>query len=180
MQLKKGNIAPDFITTDVFGNEISLRKLKGKKILLSFMRNTACPFCNFRIFQLNKKAESYQAQGLEMVVFLESGKELILKSSFLKDQKLLLFSDPGKVIYKQYGVEQSALKMISTLLSAEKRKEAQESKNLGLELIDDNKATQTLIPADFLLNEDLLIEEAYYGKNLGDALAFEKIEAFLK
>jgi peroxiredoxin len=180
MHLKKGQLAPEFSVTDIFGNQIKLNNLKGKKVLLLFMRNTACPFCNFRLFQINKRHDDYQSAGLEIIVFMESRKDLILKSSFVKEQKLTIVSDPTKEIYKQYGVENSFFKAASTMFSAQKRNELKQIRELGLETIEDTKSDQTLIPADFLIDEDLIIREAYYGKNVGDGLSFEKIDELIQ
>jgi len=37
-----------------------------------------------------------------------------------------------------------------------------------------------LIPADFLIGTDLVIQTAYYGKDIGDHLPIEEIYRFVK
>ena len=34
--------------------------------MLSFFRDAACPFCNFRIYELTHKYKSWQQDGLEV------------------------------------------------------------------------------------------------------------------
>ena len=52
MRLSPGQPAVDFSVTDIFGNRISLADYRGKKLLLSFYRYAACPFCNYRVHEL--------------------------------------------------------------------------------------------------------------------------------
>ena len=82
-RLETGQSAPLFSLTDIYDREIDLSayKNKGKKILISFFRNVACPFCNFRIHQLTTKNDQWK-NDLEMIFFLEAEKEVVLRSSF--------------------------------------------------------------------------------------------------
>ena len=43
--LKPGDAAPDFAATDQHGNEIALRSLKGKKVVLYFYPKDDTPGC---------------------------------------------------------------------------------------------------------------------------------------
>lgn len=40
--------------------------------------------------------------------------------------------------------------------------------------------TNNILPADFLIDENGYIVEAYYGQDIGDHIPFERIENFLK
>ncbi|PIY08224.1 MAG: alkyl hydroperoxide reductase [Flexibacter sp. CG_4_10_14_3_um_filter_32_15] len=180
MRLKTGQTAPLFSLEDIFGRKIDLSsyKDKNKKILISFFRNVACPFCNFRIHQLTKKNEKWKDK-LEMIFFLESKKEVVLRSIFHKEvSPIPIISDENKVLYQEYGVENSTFKTLSTFLSSKHRTTFNTAKKMGLSINSGEKGI-TIIPADFLLDENLTIMEAYYGKNIGDHLPFENIEAAL-
>lgn len=180
MRLKAGQPAPLFSLEDIYGRKIDLSsyKNKNKKILVSFFRNVACPFCNFRIHQLTKKNEKWKDK-LEMIFFLESKKEVVLRSTFHQDiSPIPIISDEKKVLYQEYGVEKSAIKWVGTILSAERLATFNKSRSMGL-AVDSGEGLTTTIPADFLLNENLNIIDVYYGKNAGDHLPFERIEAVL-
>jgi peroxiredoxin len=180
MRLKTGQTAPLFSLTDIYDREIDLSSYqnKGKKILISFFRNVACPFCNFRIHQLTKKNEKWKDK-LDMIFFLESKKEVVLRSTFHQDiSPIPIISDEQKIIYQKYGVEKSTLKWIGTMLSTERIATFNTSRKMGL-AVDSGEGLTNTIPADFLLDENLTIIEAYYGKNAADHLPFEKIEAIL-
>lgn len=180
MRLKVGQPAPLFSLEDIYGRKIDLSsyKDKNKKILISFFRNVACPFCNFRIHQLTKKNEKWKDK-LEMIFFLESKKEVVLRSTFHQDvSPIPIISDEKKVLYQEYGVETSAFKFFGTLLSSKHRTTFNTAKQMGL-AVDSGEGLTTTIPADFLLDKNLNIIDVYYGKNAGDHLPFENIEAVL-
>ena len=180
MRLKTGQSAPLFSLEDIYGRKVDLSsyKNKNKKILISFFRNVACPFCNFRIHQLTKKNEQWKDK-LEMIFFLESKKEVVLRSTFHQDvSPIPIISDEKKIFYQEYGIENSALKFFGTLLSSKNRTTFNTAKKMGLE-VDSGEGLITTIPADFLLDENLIVIEAYYGKNTADHLPFEKIEEII-
>ena len=89
-----------------------------------------------------------------------------------------MVGDPEKKIYVQYGVEASALKMISTLFAKGALKDFKAGGALNLPAEKDNEATQTLMPADFLIDEKFNIHKAHYGKNLNDHISIEEIKKF--
>ncbi|AFM03011.1 Peroxiredoxin [Bernardetia litoralis DSM 6794] len=177
MRLKTGQSAPLFSLTDIYDREIDLSsyKNKNKKILISFFRNVACPFCNFRVHQLTKKNEKWKDK-LEMIFFLESKKDVILRSIFHQEvSPIPIISDENKVMYQKYGIEKSAFKMFGTFISSKNRTTFNTAKKMGLDIDSGEKPVLT-IPADFLLDENLNIIEAYYGSNTADNLPFERIE----
>lgn len=180
MLLKTGQTVPLFSLTDIYDREIDLSayKTKNKKILISFFRNVACPFCTFRIHQLTKKNEKWKDK-LEMIFFLESKKQVILRSIFHQEvSPIPIISDFERATYQKYGAEVSTKKTNVTLNSKEQMTFYTNLVDKGYG-IDSGEATIHSIPADFLLDENLNIIEVYYGKNLADHLPFEKIEAAL-
>ncbi|WP_338792111.1 redoxin domain-containing protein [Bernardetia sp. MNP-M8] len=180
MRLKAGQTAPLFSLEDIYGRKIDLSsyKDKNKKILISFFRNVACPFCNFRIHQLTRKKEKWKDK-LEMIFFLESKKDVVLRSTFHQDvSPIPIISDEKKVLYQEYGIEKSTFKFYGTLLSAKHRTTFKTAKEMGL-AVDSGEGLTRTIPADFLLDENLNIIEVYYGASAADHLPFERIEAVL-
>jgi peroxiredoxin len=179
MKLSVGQPAKDFSITDVYGNVVQLKDFKGRKLLLAFQRNTTCPFCNYQLFKLNKIYPDLQAQGLAALVFFESKKEFILKSSFLADQKITIISDPKREIYEQYGAEISPEKAQATLSVAGRMKELQESQalNLASTLVEEG-INAAAIPSAFLIDEDSTIQYIHYGNDAGDNIPMEVILAF--
>lgn len=83
-----------------------------------------------------------------------------------------IVADENNVYYREYGIEYSILGAIGrmpSLLNAIFVK--------GY-LPTSIKGRLTTMPADFLVDETGVIQIAYYGKDEGDHLAFERVKAF--
>lgn len=181
MKLNKGQKAIDFTVRDIDDRTIRLSDFQGGKVLLAFFRNVHCPFCNVRIHHLSLNKASFEEKGLKMIFFFESPKELITESLFHRHvQPIPLIADPEKKIYRQYGVEASTFKMLGTFLSSGNSDIKKQNKTFDLPEDTSTKATQNLIPADFLIDEQLIIQKAHYGANLKDHISINEINQFIQ
>jgi len=179
MKLSIGQAAKEFSVTDIYGKTIRLNDFKGRKLLLSYQRNTACPFCNYQLFRLNKIYSDLQEKGLDVLVFFESKPEYIQKSSFLSEQKLTLISDPERKIYTQYGAEVSPEKAQRTLSVTGRMEELHASQELKLASPQAEEGVNAAaIPAAFLLDEHSIIRHIHYGNDVGDNIPLETVIAF--
>lgn len=178
MKIKENTTAIDFVTTDIYGKQLKLSDFSGKKIHLGFFRNVSCPFCNLRVHQLTKLTSDFEKKGLKMIFLFESKNEVLRRSSFHQGvSPIPLAGDPQRNIYTQYGVEPSVLKMASTFFIKGAMRDMKAGKALNLP--EDKDATQSLIPADFLIDENFKIIRAHYGNNLNDHIAIEEIKRFI-
>jgi peroxiredoxin len=75
MRINSPALAPDFEVQDIHGQRLRLGALRGKRVMLSFFRDAACPFCNLCVYELSNEYPALQAQGLEVVTFFRSGNE---------------------------------------------------------------------------------------------------------
>lgn len=179
MKLSTGTKAPDFEMQDINGNPIRLSDYQGKKIVLGSFRNVNCPFCNMRVHELMKMKETLDEHNTQLIIFFESEPKVIARSSFHQQiSPIPLIGDPEKQIYKQWGVENSMMKTIKTMFSAANRQAMKEGEKLDLPTEKDAQASMTLIPADFLIDEEFIIRKARYGSNLNDHIGLQEIRGF--
>ncbi|PKP09497.1 MAG: alkyl hydroperoxide reductase [Bacteroidetes bacterium HGW-Bacteroidetes-4] len=177
MKLQTGTTAPNFVATDIYGKEVKLSDYKGKKIILSFYRNVSCPFCNRRVHQIMGNNVKLKNAGVQMILLFESSSEKLSSSIYHKGiSPWPIIGDPDKKIYNQYGVEQSTLKMMKTMLVANVSQAKKDTKELNLPA--DKDASMNLIPADFFIDENFKIVKAHYGKHLDDHVDIEELKAF--
>jgi thioredoxin-dependent peroxiredoxin len=177
MKLQEGQTAQDFTATDIYGREVKLSDFKGKKIILSFNRNVNCPFCNRRVHQIMGKNYKLKNAGVQLVFLFESSNEKLLSSVFHEGiSPWPIAGDPDKKVYKQYGVEQSTLKMMKTMFTSSVGQAKKDTKELNLP--EDKDASMNLIPADFFIDENFKIVRAHYGKHLDDHVEIEELKAF--
>jgi thioredoxin-dependent peroxiredoxin len=179
MRLERNVTAPVFVLKDVFGRMIDLAAYADKKVLLAFFRHAGCPFCNLRVHMLTKLQAEFQQKGLEMIFFFESKEQIILRSSFHQEvSPVPIISDPEKVWYTAYGLENSLYKssmghltsFVQTLIRAK-------TTGVPVHPMADGESFSTM-PAEFLLDRGLLVRELHYSQRLSDRMNLSAIKAF--
>lgn len=171
--------APAFNLVDIFNRTIDLKNYTGKKVFIGFFRHAGCPFCNLRVHSLMKIREKLLEKNMEMIFFFESKKELMLQSIFHKEvSPVPLIADPEKKWYSIYGIENSLLKSsMSHLTSFIQTAVTAKVKKLPMHLMASGESFST-IPAEFLLDENLIIRKIHYAKNLNDRMSIDMIMDF--
>jgi peroxiredoxin Q/BCP len=177
VKLSTPEIAPNILLRDSHGKVIEITF--GKRMLLAFFRDTNCPFCNFRIFQMTQKHKEFADAGLEVIAFFDSSEEAVTHFVNLRPRPFSVVADPNNIAYKAYGIERSAprsaygvLRRFSMWILG--------FRILGWEgAIKNLKNPSDIMPADFLIDEQGYIVETYYGEDAGDHIPFERIEKFL-
>ena len=171
--------APVFILNDMFGRKIDLNTYADKRILIAFFRHAGCPFCNLRVHALTKLHNELKANGMEMIFFFESKESVLLRSTFHKDvSPVPLISDPEKKWYATYGLESSAaisakshiLEFVQTAFKAF-------SAGVPVHAMADGESINT-IPAEFLVDRQLIIKKVHYSKGLNDRISLDLIQRF--
>ncbi len=171
--------APTFELTDIYDRVTNLETFRGKKVFIGFFRHAGCPFCNLRVHALQKEHENLKAKNLEMILFFESKKQIMLSSTFHQEiSPIPLISDPEKVWYQTYGLESSAAKSVkSHLTSFIQTAIKAKLKGLPMHPMADGELINT-IPAEFLLDEDLIIRKVHYANGLNDRISMDYIYSF--
>lgn len=176
-QLTTGQPAPDFSTTDVTGNPISLRDYRGKTVLLTFQRNVGCPVCNLRYHELQTQQDSLRASGIEVLAFYESSTQN-MRQYLNTDQQTgskpnppfaLMIPDPEEKLYELYGVERSVGKMLSGVLLHGGFGKMSASKKLTPNLPKQDGHLDR-VGADFVIDPSGRIVRAHYHRFVGDDL----------
>ena len=175
--LSTGEFAPEFQIRDIAGNEHSLKKYKGKKILLSFYRNAGCPICNYRFHELEGEEKYFKEKELVLISIYESSLEnlklLIDTSKYYQH----IVSDSEGLLYFKYGVEENRAKLVKGFLHGAKQKAYKGRQRFPTKIKQDGNPNR--IAADFLIDENGNIIIAYYGKYLGDRLPVGDIKSKL-
>ncbi len=172
--------APLFIKTDIFNRKIDLSTYAGKKVLIAFFRHAGCPFCNMRVHSLTKVHEEFKAKGLEMIFFFESSEKVIGRSTFHQEvSPIPLISDPNKEVYNQYGIEESGWKSAVGHMTGFVQNFINAKKNgLPVHPMADGESIST-IPAEFLLDENLVVRQLHYSQKLTDRMSLDTIRMFI-
>jgi peroxiredoxin len=173
MKLFAPSAAPALDLVDIYGKTIPIGG-SGRRTLLSFFRDAACPFCNFRIYELTHHHQSLATLGLDIIAVFGSSQGEVLRFVARHPRPFRVAADPVGASHARYGIERSfwrKLKAIVTRVPTLIRG----LRIVGLAGLD----TNNLMPADFLIDEHGRIVETYYGSDAGDRIPLERVELFL-
>ncbi|HYD61652.1 MAG TPA: peroxiredoxin-like family protein [Noviherbaspirillum sp.] len=169
MRLVPGSTAPTISTTTIDGKAVSIPAPGARYIHLQFRRFAGCPVCNFHLHIMRKRQSEIEAAGIREIVFFHSSRE-----EMLKYQAQLPFdcvADPGKKIYRQFGVETSLLSILHPavfwnglrgILATGKFYKKAENGITGL-------------PADVLVGPDGTVIAAHYGRHADDHWSVDEL-----
>jgi peroxiredoxin len=179
MKLETNLTAPVFKLKDIYGRMIDLESYRDKRVFIGFFRHAGCPFCNLRVHALTKVYPELKEKGLEMIFFFESKEHILLKSIFHKEvSPIPLISDPQKIWYGAYGLEPSGLKSaVSHVTSFVQTAFKARSQGLPIHMMADGESIST-IPAEFLVDKDLILKKVHYAQGLTDRIDMDVIREF--
>ncbi|PKP09500.1 MAG: hypothetical protein CVU09_11195 [Bacteroidetes bacterium HGW-Bacteroidetes-4] len=175
MRLKLGDKAIVFNENDISGNAINLASFVGKKVYLTFYRGASCPFCNLRVHELIEKMNHFNEKDLVVIGFFKSTKEEILEHAGKQNPPFAIIPDPHKKYYSAYGLEQSLFAKMKTMFRLRAMKKIFANKLIPEKMLKDDNT----VPADFLIDENGIIQTAHYGKDFGDHLNFTIIDKWI-
>jgi peroxiredoxin len=173
MRLHVPDPAPVLKISDIYGQPITLGGGQ-RRTLLCFFRDAACPFCNFRIYELTSHHRELDRLGLDIVAVFSSTREQVKRFVARHPRPFRVVADPSSRAHEAYRIESSLrgkLKAILTRIPTLLR---------GLRIVGlAGLRTNNLLPADFLIDEQGRIVEAYYGRDAGDHIPIERVEWFV-
>ena len=177
MRLKPGNKAVPFSAETIDGEKISLERFTGKPLLLMFYRYASCPMCNLRLRDFAQHYPKLHERGLEVVAFFHSPARNIRRNAGKQNYPFHLVPDPQFKVYRSYGVETSWLRFFLSMLLPSFYVDWIRSMRYGFWGGVDWQMGK--MPADFLIGPDSRILKSHYGREIGDHLAVQEVEATL-
>ncbi len=178
MPLFENQPAPDFQATDISGNIVRTSDLKGKKILLSFYRHVGCPFTNLRFLELQELDNYFRETGLVVLAVYESTAENLRRYSQDEIFYARMIGDPDYTLYTLYDIEQSTLKILYSMYKGGYAKATEGRRRFKHQFLPEGR--KDTLGGDFLIDQDGIIQYAYYNQYLGDHLPVKDIIRFLK
>ncbi len=77
MRLSTPKQGVNFSFNDIYDRPFQLADLRGKRVMLSFFRDAACPFCHFRVYELTHNYKHWKERNLEVIaVFSDTAEQV--------------------------------------------------------------------------------------------------------
>lgn len=174
MRLNAHTKAPLVNILDIYGQRVVVGGAGRRRTLLCFFRDAACPFCNYRIYELTNHHQALSALGLDVVAVFTSPPEAVRRFVARQRRPFRVVADPTSSLHDLYGVERSFWRKLKGIVTRVP------TLIKGLRIVGlAGLNTSNLMPADFLIDEHGDIVESYYGSDAGDRIPFERVELFL-
>lgn len=174
--LRVGQNAPPFVVSDVYMKTVKLES--GKKKVLGFLRYIGCPYCQRDIMKLISNRKNFEKA--DVILFSHSPADVLKKYlDKVFDFPFKMVSDPQKLIYKMYGVEDgNVLDFVSPSAIIDNLKTLPTLKDYKFVPggIDKNFYTR---PAFFVIDENNVIKYIYRAKNVADSFDIDDLLKYL-
>ncbi len=102
-RLSPGDPAPDFTLSDDTGAEVSLKDLRGGKVIVYFYPNAMTPGCTTQACDFTDSLDSLKAAGYQVVGISPNPPDKLAKFRERDHLTITLLSDPEKDVLKAYG-----------------------------------------------------------------------------
>ncbi|RKN79201.1 redoxin [Paenibacillus ginsengarvi] len=178
LHLQPGIPAPAFTAADIHGHPVTLESYRGRKVLLSFFRFSACALCNLRVRHYIGRYPEWQQQGLDIIAVFESPLANMRSYVGAQNAPFPLIADPKASLYELYGTETSEEKVKATLADAGTKAAIAEAAAAGFELTPEEGSNFHRIPAEFLIDENGILQVVHYGRLVTDHLELAAIDRF--
>ncbi len=172
-RIERGELAPDFTAATYDGKTISSRDYRDSKLWLSFYRFAACPLCNYRIQEVVARYDDLSQAGIRVVCVMMSPPERIAEYAAKSKPPFPIVADPERVMYEAYGVTPSFWGAFSMSNLTTFIKSMRSGTRMG-----PTDGPMTMLPADFLIDPEGVVYEAFYGKSFAEHIPFESVSAF--
>ncbi len=103
MNVKIGDVAPDFSVNDQNGEPVKLSDFKGKKVVLYFYPKDNTPGCTAESCNLRDNYQSLKKAGYEILGVSKDNEKSHAKFIEKHDLPFTLLADTEKIIHEKYG-----------------------------------------------------------------------------
>jgi peroxiredoxin Q/BCP len=102
-RLSVGDAAPEFTLPDADGNEVSLRELRGKNVIVYFYPAAMTPGCTKQACDFTDTLDSFKAEGYEVIGISPDKPEKLAKFRERDHLTITLLADPDREALTAYG-----------------------------------------------------------------------------
>lgn len=143
-----------------------------------FNRYVSCPLCNYRAHEILSMLDSLKAGQLVVVSVYESTRQSLMEYATGENIPFLMIADPELKLYRQFNIRKSWFRTFTGLFNDYSRKHGTGRKQFKKDYKRDGSLNR--IGADFLIDENGVIQVAYYGRFAGDHLPIEDILKWIR
>ena len=175
MKLKKGDKIEDLTLPSIDGTTFNLDSIKGKKAMISFYRYSSCPFCHLRMNEIINKKGEFGNNFVPIAIF-DCDFDDLVKNSEKHDGNMTILCDDDRVYFDKFEVQNSFFRFLLGITIRVDRFLRAIAK--GYNPASNMSGAFLGLPADILIDENVLVEKALYGAHTANHIAMKDVIEF--
>jgi peroxiredoxin Q/BCP len=168
--LRVDAMAPDFTLPGLRPTSFRLTDLRGKKVLLSFLRNAQCAICNLWVATTIRRAPEWRAAGLEVVAIFESTVEKLTAQFEGRIPPFAVLADPEGTLHESFQSRTDRARVTAIASSPATAEALERAARAGFEPRREDGANFFRIPSEILLREDGTVALIHVAEDVSNHL----------
>lgn len=177
--LRAGMAAPDFDLEALDGKRVRLADLRGRKVLISLLRNAKCAVCNLWVHETAEVAGAWRARGLEVIAVFESTADKLHAQFEERMPSFSVVADPDGRVHDLFGSREDPERVQQIMVSGIGEPALRRAAAAGFEPTMEEGANFVRIPAEVLIDARGQVGVVHHADNIINHLSREVIESFL-
>lgn len=164
---QEGMLFPSTVVINEEGKEVSIvDKYRGKKVLVSFVRGSWCPFCTVEIAHLISYYEELQEMGIEVIVVSPMQIEALKQWKDEMQMPFTVVQDRSLILSKALGIDFELQDFVQPHY---------EALGLDLKVINHTDIAELALPAVYVVDENGIIIFRYMDVNYSERLDLQEV-----
>jgi len=172
--------APDFALPGLGHPAFRLSELRGKKILLSFLRNAGCAVCNLWVVTTMRRAPEWRAAGLEVVAIFESTVEKLTAQFEGRVPPFAVLADPDGALHNLFQSRTDPARVSVVAASPASAEALERAARAGFPPRHEEGANFFRIPSEILVREDGTIAWIHVAEDVSNHLDPDLVTRFAR
>jgi peroxiredoxin Q/BCP len=173
--ISAAKLAPTFTAETCTGERFDMADWHNCKVWLTFLRYAGCSISQLRLQEMARCYPNWASPEVRVACVMHSPAKRIREHTDRLKVPFTIIADPEREVYDLYGLRRAGIFGLLHPRGMERSVRAMFQGHL-LGPVDGPLDT---VPADFLIDEDGMIAQAYYGSHIGDHIPFRQVESWL-
>lgn len=179
-KLVVGAPAPSFSLEGLDGTFASLDSMRGRRVLLAFLRNAQCAVCNLWVHRTARHAPAWRDEGLEVLAIFEASAARLRAQFAERLPPFPVLADPAGDVHDAFGSRTDEGRVDDVVKRGVAREGLAQAAAAGFPTIREEGSNFFRLPAEVLVDEDGVVARLHVADDVVNHLPPDVIGAFAK
>jgi thioredoxin-dependent peroxiredoxin len=172
-------VAPDFTLPNLEGVAKSLSDLRGRKVLISLLRNAQCAICNLWVHEAAKRAADWRSRGLEVLAVFESTTAKLRSQFEDRHPPFEILADADGKVHEAFGSVNDPERVQELMRTGESNDALERAHAAGFDPVMEQGANFFRIPSEILIDAEGRVVAVHHADAIANHMPTDTIENFV-